>query len=357
MLKKNQSIHIKIVNWWLSFILLLIIISNLPHQVVPVFSWLNCSVYFLIFLQTIALYKLGNANKNIFLNIGIFAFLHSLSFTDIFVGENFLYGDDYLRYFFFEYKYITLSFLPAFCVIFITLKYIFKTSSDLKIYLFSFALTIPTLIWNYFPFIADKEFILEVEDALLYKSVILFDFLPLFFLVFFGALLYKFDLSLGEHINTLMICFFIVTIMDITNLIGTVYNIIIFKYTQYVLLISLSFFSITLFRLINYSYSDFGQLYSSIISYGDVYGVPIKRKKNAFIQFLKIYFHEKRNSIGFSMLLLTFFINYFSNSIFIKINMTVLSIGMFALLFYVSALYQKRLNSGNFVNFKNKINT
>lgn len=356
MFKKNHNIHIKIVNWWLSFILFLIIISNLPHQIVPVSSWFNCSVYFLIFLQCIAIFRLGGANKNIFFNIGIFAFFHSLSFTNIFIGENFLFGDDYLRYFFFEYKLIILSSLPALCIVFITLKYFFKTSSDLTTYLLSFALTIPAIIWNYLPFIADKEFILEVKDSMLYKGVILFDLFPLFFLIFFGILLYKFDWSLGEHINTLMVCFFIMTIMDITNLIGNIYNIMVFQYTQYVLLINLSFFFITMFRLINYSYSQFGQLYNSIISYGDAYGVPIKRKKNAFLQFLKIYFYEKRNSIGFSMLVLTFCINYFGNSIFIKINMAVLLFGMLVLLFYISALYQKRLNNGNFINFKNKIN-
>ena len=144
--------------------------------------------------------------------------------------------------------------------------------------------------------------------------------------------------------------------MDLTYLLGNLYNITVFKYTQYILLITLSFFFLTLFRLISYSSSEFGQLYSSIITYGDFYGVPIKRKKNTLIDFLKVYFHEKRNSIGFSMLVVTFGINYLSSSIFLKINMAVLSFGMLVLVFYVSALYQKRLNNGNFINLKSKIN-
>jgi len=353
---KNTNIHIKIINYWLIFILLLIVISNLPHQIVPVFSWFNCSVYFLIFLQCSALYKSGGENKNIFLNIGLFALFHSLSFTNIFIGQNFLFGDDYLRYYFFEYKNIILSFLPAFCVVFITLKYFLNTSKDIYIYLLSLTLTIPALLWNYFPFIVDKEFILEVHDSLLYKSVIYFDILPLFFLIFFGVLLYKFERSLGEHINTIMVCFFIMIIMDLTNLLGNVYNIIIFKYTQYVLLINLSLFVLTLFRLINHLYSQFGQLYNSIIAYGNIYGVPIKRRNNPILQFLKIYFQEKRHSIGFSMLILVFFINHFTNSIFIKINIIVLSLGILIVFLYLSALYQKRLNSGNYISHKKQNN-
>lgn len=355
MFTKNFNIHFRIINFWFTFVLFLIIISNLPHQEVPFFSWFNCSIYFLIFLQSLYLFKQEKHNKYVYLNIGLFALFHSLSFTNIFIGEHFLIEDNYLRYFLFEYKFILLSFFPALCVVYMTIKYLFKNIENYKLYLLSFAVILPVFLWHYYPFLLDKEYILDIDDAVLYRSVMLFDFLPLFFLVLYGILLYRYDWSLGEHVNTLMVCFFIITIMDITNLCGNIYDITIFGYTQYVLLVNLSFFLITMFRLLNYAYSEFGQFYNDIVNAGNTYGVPIIRKRSvtaSLIEFAKAYFHQRRNTIGFIMVLLSFSINYLSHSLFIKINIAVLSFGLLVLLFYLTALYQKRINSGNVINIK-----
>lgn len=355
MLHKNFHIHFRIINFWFTFVLFLIIISNLPHQEVPFFSWFNCSMYFLIFLQSVYLFKQDTPNRFIFLNIGLFALFHSLSFVDMFIGEGFLMGDDYLSYFFFEYRTILLSFLPALCVIYITIKYLFNELESYKVYLLSLAIILPVLLWHYHPFLLDKEYVLEVETSVFFQSVLLFDLLPLFFLVLYGIMLYKYDWSLGEHINTLMVCFFIITIMDITNQYGYINEITAFQYTQYVLLVNLSFFLVTMFRLVNHAYSDFGQFYDALMNTGNKYGVPIRRKRSTsavLLDFSKAYFHQRRNSVGFTMLISALGINYFSSNVFIKINMAVLSFGLLVLLFYLTALYQKRINNGNILNIK-----
>ena len=355
MFTRNFNIHFKIVNYWFTFVLFLIVISNLPHQEIPFFSWFNCSIYFLIFLQSIYLFSRGQQNRFVFLNIALFSLFHSASFISIYVGDGYLFGDDYLRYFFFEYKLIMLSVLPALCVIHLALKYFLKEIGELKIYALTVAIVLPILLWHYHPFLMDKELIFEIEDSLLYKRVMLFDFLPLSFLVLYGILLYRYDWSMGEHINTLMVCFFIITIMDITNLCGNIYKITVFNYTQYVLLVNLTFFLITMFRLVNHSCSAFGQLYESIMQSSNTFGVPIKRRKTAAYtvwQATKAYFLQWRNTIGFSMLVLAMTVNFSGASDFVKINLAVMAFGLVVLLYYLTALYHKRLANGNILNVK-----
>ncbi|MFQ5770414.1 MAG: hypothetical protein ACE5HX_07755 [bacterium] len=201
----------------------------------------------------------------------------------------------------------------------------------------------------------DKDYILNIEDMLFYESILYFNLLPLFFVMLYGIILYKYDRSLGEHINTIMVCFFIMIIMDITNLVGYIYDITIFSLSQYVLLLSLTFFLITMFRLLNYVYSEFGQFYNSIIVSGNNLGIPIKRKKSisiSIIDFAKAYFNQRRNAVGFLTLFFIFCINYFNVSLFLKLNLAALSFGVLILFYYLTALYQKRLQNGNLLSLK-----
>ncbi|RMD94690.1 MAG: hypothetical protein D6813_01725, partial [Calditrichaeota bacterium] len=82
----------------------------------------------------------------------------------------------------------------------------------------------------------------------------------------------------------------------------------------------------------------------------------IKRKKGSSSELIKIakaYFYHKRNLIGFLAVFFIFLINYFNISPFIKLNLAALSIGVLALFFYLTALYQKRFREGNLITIKN----
>ena len=360
MFTKNLDVNFKIVNFWLIYVLFLIIITNLPHQPVPVISWINCSIYFLLFLQCLYLLKKDSNNRYVFLNIGLFSLFHSLSFTNIFIGPQFLFGSDFLAYYFFEYRIITLSVLFVLCVVYLCIKYLFVNLRPLFLYAITLTIVLPIFFWHYYPFLLDKDYILEVQDAVLYKHAMYFNFLALFFIFLYGVILYRHDRSLGEHINTILVCFFIITIMDITNQLGNIYAITIFALSQYVLLINLSFFQITMFRLLNYAYSEFGQFYNSIVSAGRDLGVPIKRKKSvsfSIVDFAKAYFHHRRNSIAFLTLFFIFCINYFNVSLFIKLNLAVLSTGVLIVFYYLTALYAKRLRNNNLISIKRKKNS
>jgi len=354
MISKMFNIHFRVVNVWFTFVLLLIVISNLPHQSAPIISWINCAIYFLLFLQSLYLYKRENYNKDIFLNISLFTLFHSLSFLYVFTGSTELVGNDYTAWYFYGYLSIFQSFFFAFCIVYICVKYFLKNLSTFWLYALSLILVLPFLLWQYYPFIIDKAYIIQ-HDSGFDKSVLMFDFLPLSFVALYAVLLYKYDWSLGEHINSIMVCFFLMIIMDITNLAGNIYDITIFALSQYVLSLTLSFFILTMFRRLNFAYTEFGQFYDDIVMSGNKWGVPIKRKKGTslpVVELAKAYFHQRKNTVGFLSLISIFCINYFSVSPFLKLNLAVICFGVVVLFFYLTALYQKRLKNGDLIHLK-----
>ena len=190
MFKKVFGIHFRIINIWFGFGLFLIVISNLPHQSVPIFSWINVSLYFLLFLQCLFLFLQAQSNKFIFLNIALFSLISCLGVTYIFIGEENLFGSQNLAWYLYEYQLIALNFSCTLCIVYICVKYLFKNFSPLRIYAISLSIILPILLWHFFPSLLDKNYIIE-QEALFDKSVLYFNFLPLFFLIFFGILLYR----------------------------------------------------------------------------------------------------------------------------------------------------------------------
>ncbi|MFQ5707164.1 MAG: hypothetical protein ACE5HO_06915 [bacterium] len=279
--------------------------------------------------------------------------MHSLSIINLFIGDHDLMGNDTLGYYIDVYLNFVLIFLFAFSIIYICIKYLFKEYSVFSIYGITLSIIVPIFLWHFYPYLLDKSYILRSDDSLLYKRLLYFDFLPLFFILYYGFVLYKHDWSLGEHINTIMVCFFIMVLMDVTNMLGYIYKITIFPLTQYVLLLILTFFLITLFKRLNHTYSEFGQFYDKLVVSGNTMGVPIKRKKDAYvslIDFAKSYFYQRRNTLGFITLLTVFCVNYFDVSPFLKLNLVAISLGILVLFFYLTALYQKRIQKGRLLN-------
>lgn len=355
---KHLHVFYRIINIWLAFILFLVVISNLPHDRIPGLSWLNSSIYFLMFLLAIHIAARDTNNRFIFINIGMFALFHSLSFVDLFIGDANLVGNDVLAYSLFGYQELILIFLFAFSIVFICIKYQFKDLKPLAVYGISLLVILPVFLWHFYPYLVDNRYILHVDVAEFYKRFLYFNFLPLFFIISYGFILYKYDRSLGEHINTIIVCFFIMLLMDITNTLGYVYKITIFSLSQYVLLLNLSFFLLILFKRLNYMYSEFGQFYDRLVVSGNDMGVPIKRKRSSYtalLNFTKLYFYQRRNALGFASLVLIFCINYFVDvSPFVKLNLAALSFGILVVFFYIAALYHRRLEKGRLLTITRK---
>ena len=355
MIAKSFQTHFKIINFSLAFVLFLALISNLPHLQVPFSALVNYSLYFFVFLQCCFILKRAQKNKAIFFNIGLLCFFYSLGFINLFLGDGYLIGNDYLSFYFFQYRKILFSFLLGLSIIYVLVSYIFSNLRTAQIYFISLLVTLPVLLWHFGQFIIDKDFLLNFQDnVLLYKSILYFTFFSFLGVCLYGFFLYRNEISLGEHINSLMVCFFVLTLIDITDTFAYIYEIKLFSISQYIALPTLSFFIITLFRKLNYIYSDFGQFYDTLMTEGNKWGVPIKRKKSAyalsFLSLVQAYLHQKRNVFGLATLSLVFCVSYFDVSPFLKLHLIALVAGMIVLFFYLSALYHKRLSNGDLLS-------
>jgi len=353
MISSKSSVLFRIINFWFAFVFFLVLISNLPHQTVPLFSWLNCSLYFLLFLLCVFIFIREPVNKAIFFNIGLLCLLYSFSFVNVLIGNENVFGDEYLAYDVFQYRTMLLSFLMAFSVIFICVRYLFKNLKTRTSYLITFLVVLPFFIWHYLPFLADRTYLLRVDTTVFYKSMLYFTFLPFFATCFYGYLLYKKEESLGEYINSLMVCFFLLTVVDITDIFGYIYQIKLFPLSQHISLFILSFFILTFFRKLNYAYSDFGQFYEHALISGNYLGVPIKKKRNKsiapLIAFIKSYFKYRRNTFIFLSLAFIICLEHAGLPPYLKLNVAVLAFCSVVLLFYIIALYQKRVRNGEFI--------
>jgi hypothetical protein len=105
--------------------------------------------------------------------------------------------------------------------------------------------------------------------------------------------------------------------------------------------------------------SEFGRFYDSIVVTGNHLGVPIKRKRSSPVSLLALglaraYFQERRNAFGLITFLVIFSINYFNFYPFLKLNIVVFFFGVLILVFYLTALNQKRSQNGELLNFNRK---
>ncbi len=355
----SKNIHFKLVNATLAFVLLLVLASSLPHHKAHVLSWVNYGLYFLLFLQCVFIVRKETHNKFLFINIGLFCVAYAFSFLTMMIGDNFVIGNKNLAVYVYTYRTILLQFLLAVCVVSICVKYVAPTIGALGNYLATLGIILPVLLWHYFPFIADPAFVLASDYRILDKSTLYFTLFSFSAVCYYGFLLYQKERSLGEHMNSLMVCFFIMTLLDIADVAGSLYNIKMFSISQYILLIILAFFIVTLSRKLTFVYSPFGQFYDSLVIGGNDMGVPIKRKSSPFVEsfmdVVKEYFHHRRNAIAFVMFFVVFLMHYFSFSTFLRVNIAAAVFALVVLFFYLSALHNKRVTKGNLVAIRHSI--
>jgi hypothetical protein len=352
--KQNLGLAFRIINSWLGFLLLLVILSNLPHwEGLTAVTWIIFSIYFLIFLLCVAILVRDRYNKAIFFNFAVFAGFYAFGFVHAFIGDNYVFGSNALAYLLFAYRQIATTLLLSICVVFIAVRYLFFRSRTLVHYAITMAVVIPVFVFNFYPYLVNPQYYLYLDnDLTFYQALLNMEVLPLVFVVFYAILLYHSDKPIGEHINAIMVGFFITTLADTTSLLSHLTQINLYNIEQYVLLINLFFFIVTLFRKLDYAYSDFGQFYEELLANGSKYNVPVKRRAGwaaPLLVFAKEYFTYRRNTMAFLASLFIFMINYFQVSPFLKLNIAVLAFAVLVLGFYLSALYHKRSRNGDLI--------
>jgi len=349
--KNNPNQIFMLLNTWFAFVAILFISSHLPHwQNVSYHGWINEALYFLLFLLATFIFSREVHNRDIFINMSIFLFMHSFSFLNIFIGDKYLFGSNYTGYYFFLYKKMILCFLFNFAVIYIVFKYLFLGEKRWFLYTFTFAVLVPVSGIHLYPYIKNPSIIFSVGQKFsidLYRRLLLTQSLSFFFILLYGYLLYKKDRIIGEYINPLMAFLFIFLVTDMVNKFSKVYQFQIYSISQYVLTINLVFLSIVLFKKLFFLSSEYGQFYEALINKGVKTGkIRVQRRHgelNALIiRFLKLYFYQRRNYLLVLSLLAFIGFGYFQLPKFFTINVTVFLLCFLILFWFISILYKKR---------------
>jgi len=344
----KPNIIYRILNIWVLFISLLLILSYFPH-------WENVtfhSLIFLLFLLSIYIFHNDNNNQDIFFNLSILFLAYSFSFVNVYIGKNCLFGNDTIKYYFYLYKQLVFSFLFNFVIIYIVLKNIFSTSNKHAIYLITMLIILPAFLFNFSNYILNPKNIFMYGNgnkflADLFQRMFLFHVLAFIFIIIYGCYLFKKDCILGRYVNSLMAFFFIYSIIEMIDKLSYVYDFQIFSMSQYILTFNLLFLASILFRKLLYTYSEYGQFYESMITQNGRLGKMQIQQHGAekhflVLRFLKLYVSKRRNYLLTLAILTGMGIAYFQFPKFFTINILAFA-GSGVLLFaFVGALYRKR---------------
>ena len=351
MLKDNTNLVFRLLNIWLAFVALLFISSYLPHwENMSLHAWLNEAFYFLLFLLAVTICTKESANKDIFFNLSLSLLADSLSFLNVFIGDGYLFGNNYTAYYILIYRRMVLFFFFNFAILYIVLKYLFSHLKMWRVYLLTLAVLLPAFLAQFYPYIQNAHFIFTLGDRLfpdLYRRALLIHALSFFFVLLYGYLLLKKDRLLGEYINALMAFFFVFLVIEMIEMLSKIYSFQVFSITQYIITINLFFLCIILFKKLYFLCSEYGRFYETLIRTKTTRGkIPIQRRRSEtnalLIQILKLYIYQRRNYLLTLSLFTSVGFIYFQFPKFFTINVTALLCCSMVLFLFINALYKRR---------------
>jgi len=356
--KLDSSRKIKILQGWIIFSLILICTSFLPHwQGTSVIFWFNSSLYFLLFILSFFIFLKDTYTKTIFLNLAFAFFLYSLVIIQIFIGNNYLIGNDRLGYFFIVYKKIVLSFITNYSLFYITIRYTMKNKKESIVFVITFALSLLLTFFLFQIFILKPGYILSAYpfsfQLLLNRSIISMCATVLTMFVYF-LLLYKYDRPNGEYVSLIMVSFVLFSMSAIVNEIFALKQWPTSSVSQYIAMLHLLLVIIVLVRKIKYTYSTFGEFYESVIfTNRKLSGLKIIRRGQNSLKFFRLlnnHIIEKKNYYTIILLITSFIILLIKIPMYLRINIFVILLSIIVVFIFFSSLLQRRVKNGNYIS-------
>ena len=175
----NQHLHtlFKLLNIWFAYIFILIVSYYLPHwENLTFLSWINEAVYFLLFIITFNIVTKDKINKDAFIILAIYLFVASLSFINIFLGDNYLIGTNKLSFNIYFYKTILMCTIFNLFIVYVMIKQTLHPESLFKNISVTLLLITPVTLYAF------KDFIFPINEMLnsevipsLYRGAFLLD--------------------------------------------------------------------------------------------------------------------------------------------------------------------------------------
>lgn len=347
----NEKLIFRIINIWMGFIALLLIATQISHwEHVPWNAWINEALYFLLFLLSLAISLAEPNNREVYVNMAILFFLHSLSFVNVFMGDDYLFGSGAFAFYFYIYKNIIFIFFFNFCIIYLMIRYLFIRHSKSAAYGLTLLVLLPVFIYNFYPFFQGAEWTVALGGAvfpILFKRILMTHFLSLFFMIGYGIKLLRTDRNMGHYINTINALFFVFLVILIVDAVSEVYQFQIYATSQVILTSILIFFGIVLVKKLVFINSEYGQFYESLIRNQGKLGRLAVRRHNSdlntqLIQLARGYLAYRRNYLFLLFYLTASIILYFRFPGYTTLNCIMIVFSVSVVFWVIAMLYKKR---------------
>lgn len=349
MIKKNSYKYAIINVWCIYNLILYVLASNFPYwENVPLISWINSSIYFLLFLISIFIVFQDKYNRDIFINLSAMFIFYSMVIFTIFIGSKYLLGNDTLAYKMYPLKKMVLHFLTIGSLYYISLKYILKKLRRFVIYILSLCISAIIVIFCFYNFLMDLGYILQSPHALsiLERGNLIAHSLTLLPIIIYGIFLYRYDRPNGEYINLVMVGFLFLALAGLLESAFQYFGEKVHSNSQFIFLIVLFLLFIILFKKLNYAYSAFGRFYEqAIFQKGDFLNIKLQRRgksKISFFMYYYGYFAGRKLQYTISVIATLCCINISGIPLYLKINIFVFLLSIFTVLIFFTSLYHKR---------------
>lgn len=277
----------------LLFITILIVFNYLPHYPVTFFSRVFVVLYFIAALVAFNIFLKDKYNPYISFNFGLYFLYSSLIFITRYVGDELLFGNDYIAVYIYQYMFIFQKILFTLSFIFIAVKYVFRDYKTYLLYLISISIVVVVTLINYNNFLFDYRIIIkEGSYRPLFISSIKFYSFNIAFLILYWYIYYKTDIPIGGYINSIMFVTSIHIPVEILHL-----SVFSFNWTEYFSLGQYWSFFILVFFLINFIFrlsfvtKPFGIFYEHSLFHDTQH---ITRYRGYFDRFILWYFFNSK---------------------------------------------------------------
>lgn len=340
----------RVMNIWMVYNLVLALSAFLPHRRIPWLSWVNCSLYFLLFLLSFRIWKQEKYNRDIFFFLTLSYLVIASSFLLIFVGKGALIPNQRLAIVAYVESVLFIECTLAMALVFVALKYRFPHAKTRMLAAAAFAIVGLAFAFLFGPRLVPSH-IFYAALPRYYRQLFYFNLVPLAAVVFYLGGLLRSDRILGEYITALMAVYLVRTILNGVSLGGAVFGIRLFEVDQYFLSASLLLLVIVLFRKLSYALSPFGQYYEDLIhGRGGLRRVNVTRRSPALslslYGFVRLYLSRRVHVVGLGTVAVVGLFQSLPLPLFVRLNLIAVVLVTVSLYVFFYVLHLKRSKSG-----------
>ncbi|MBN1541803.1 hypothetical protein JW992_06625 [candidate division KSB1 bacterium] len=339
---------------WLFFLILLNIVSYLPHAPMHYLSWINYSFYYLLGILCLQIARKDRYLWDIFTLFSLTFFLITASVSVYFLGNHGLFGSEMLKYRVFVYSRVLSHFLLALSALHLVFRYLLWKLPRAA----NLAISIALLVIFSLPLMRHFErlpdYAAEIGAITLIHYLLRLDLLGLIFLFIYFIALFLNNRPNGAFLNFWAMGVMVAFSFDTFDLFFSIKNINVYGVDQYFAIASLVLMAIILFLRLVALHSESHVLREQLIfdrRYSLSTPVIIRDSQSeALSQILKNFLSSQNKLIQLAMATSILLITGFTRSWFVtvKIFLAVLFVVISWNIYYY--IFRVRIKKGQILN-------